>query len=85
MGRVIDIYVCARAGVGSLYLLVAGSSAFAAEADVDGHTFDDLVDVVLLFLVVVLSWPGHFCERLPRVWRLPFVLPEVSSLGFCEE
>lgn len=84
--RVADVDVATRSWVWSLRLLIHSSFVTAIESGVDRLFQDDSVlDVVLLFLVIILT--GSWCLGigLSCVRSLAFVLPELSSFGLDEE
>lgn len=86
MGRVININVCSWAWVRSFHLLVAWSVITAIKGSMNSLLGNDFIlNVILLFLMIVVPWAWYLCERLPSVWRLALVLPEISSLRLCEE
>lgn len=87
MHWVIDVYVCAWARIRSLHLFVARSIVTAAKSCMNCLLGHDLIlyIVLLVFLVVVLAGARVLRESLTRVWRLALVLPELTSLRFCQE
>ena len=86
MQRVINVDVASRARVWSLRLLVHLSFVTAIEGGVDRlFQHDSVLDVVLLFLVIVLTGSWSLGVGLSCVGSLAFVLPELSSFGLDEE
>lgn len=86
MQRVINVDVASRARVWSLRLLVHLSFVTAIESGVDRlFQHDSVLDVVLLFLVIVLTGSWSLGVGLSCVGSLAFVLPELPSFGLDEE
>lgn len=46
---------------------------------------DFVLDVVLLFFVIILTWTGILRESLSSVWGFSLMLPELTSLGLGEK
>lgn len=86
MQRVINVDVASRSWVWSLRLLVNCPFVTAIESGVDSlFENDSMLDVVLLFLVIILTGSRSLGVGLSCVRSLAFVLPELSSFGLDEE
>ena len=86
MRGVIDIYVSAWSGVGSLNLLVASSIIATVEGSMDRLFSNYLIlNVVLLLFNVVETGPRIFRESLPSIRCFTLMLPKFTSICPCKE
>jgi len=83
---IIDVYVRAWTRIWRLHFFVYWSRIAAVEGCMDGLLLDDFVfDIVLLFLVLILTWSWILGEGLSGVRCFTFMLPEFSSFGLGQE
>lgn len=86
MKRIIDVDIATRSWIRSLGLLIHSSFVTAIESCVDClFEHDSVLDVILLFLMIILTGSRSLRIGLSCVWSLTFVLPELSSFGLDEE
>jgi len=81
-----DVDVCAWTRMRGFDFLVARPVITAVEGSVYcffSHNF--VLNIILLFLVIVLSGAWYFWESLSGVWSSSLMLPEFTTFSFCQE
>lgn len=86
MGRIIDIDVGAWSGIRCFNFLVAGPVITTVEGSMNCLFCNNLVfNIILLFLVIILTGPRILRKRLSGIRSLALMLPEFAPLGFSQE
>jgi hypothetical protein len=81
MQWIINVNICSRPWIWSLYFLVYRPWITAVEGGMDCLLLNDpILDVVLFLLVIVCARSWSLRECLPSVWSLTLMLPKLSPL-----